>query len=113
MVLEYATGSSGTRAWFECGNFFPVDPHGLEFQEIKKLPSKLVASSKHHGDPHCIVVDGLDRMVVFRIWELGSRTPAFPELADSDRVYPCRGSIILADDIDASGRTEPEAAQMG
>ena len=72
-----------------------------------------MACSKHRGDPHCIVVDGLDCMVVCRIWELGSRTPAFPELADSDRVYTCRGSIIPADDIDASGRTEPEAAQMG
>ena len=72
-----------------------------------------MACSKHRGDPYCIVVDGLDRMVVFRIWELGSRTPAFPELADSDRSYPCRGSTILADDFDASGRTEPEAAQMG
>ena len=72
-----------------------------------------MACSKHRGDPDCIVVDGLDRMVLCRIWELGSRTPAFPELADSDRGYPCRGSIIPADDIDASGRTEPEAAQMG
>ena len=72
-----------------------------------------MACSKHRGDSHCIVVDELDRMVVFRIWELGSRAPAFPELADSDRGYPCRGSIIPADDIDASGRTEPEAAQMG
>ena len=52
-------------------------------------------------------------MVVFRVWELGSRAPAFPELADSDRVYPCRCSFIPADDFDASGRTEPEAAQMG
>ena len=72
-----------------------------------------MACSKHRGDPDCFVVDGLHRMVVFRIWELGSRTSAFPELADSDRDYPCRGSIIPADDIDASGRTEPEAAQMG
>ena len=72
-----------------------------------------MACSKYRGDPYCFVVDGLDRMVVFRIWELGSRTPAFPELADSDRVYPCRGSFIPADDFDASGRTEPEAAQMG
>ena len=72
-----------------------------------------MACSKHRGDPHCFVVDGLDRMVVFQIWELGSRAPAFPELADSDRDYPCRGSIILSDDFDASGRTEREAAQMG
>ena len=72
-----------------------------------------MACSKHRGDPHCIVVDGLDRMVVFRIWELGRRAPAFPELADSDRGYPCRGSNILAYDFDASGRTESEAAQMG
>ena len=72
-----------------------------------------MACSKHRGDPHCIVVDGLDFIVVFQIWELGSRTPAFPELADSDRGYPCRGTTILADDFDASGRTEPEAAQMG
>ena len=72
-----------------------------------------MACSKSRSDPHCYVVDGLGCMVVFRIWELGSRTPAFPELADSDRGYPCRGSIIPADDIDASGRTEPEAAKMG
>ena len=72
-----------------------------------------MACSKHRGDPHCIVVDGQDCMVVFQIWELGSWAPAFPELADSDGVYPCRGSFIPADDFDASGRTEPEAAQMG
>ena len=72
-----------------------------------------MACSKHRGDSHFIIVDGLDCMVVCRIWELGSRAPAFPELADSDRGYPCRGSIIPADDIDASGRTESEAAQMG
>ena len=73
----------------------------------------MVACSKHRGDPHCIFVDGLDRMVVCRIWELGSRAPAFPELADSDRGYPYRSSFIPADDFDASGRTEPEAVQMG
>ena len=73
----------------------------------------MVACSKHHGDSHCFVVDGLDCMVVFRIWKLGSKNPAFQELADSDRGYPYRGSNILADDFDASGRTESEAAQMG
>ncbi len=72
-----------------------------------------MACTKHRSDPHCFIVDGLDGMVVFRIWELGSRTPAFPELADSDRDYPCRSSFIPTDDFDASGRTEPEAAQMG
>ena len=72
-----------------------------------------MAYSKYRGDPHCIVVDGLDRMVVFQIWELGSRAPAFPKLVDSDRVYPRRGSFISADNFNASGRTEPEAAQMG
>ena len=80
---------------------------------FEKQMEKLVACSKHRGDSHCIVFDGLDRMVVFRIWELGRRPPAFPELADSDRGYPCRSSFIPADDIDASGRTEPETAQTG
>ena len=58
-----------------------------------------------------VLSDGVDAFS--SAWKQLDLHLIFPELADSDRGYPCRGSIIPADDFDASGRTEPEAAQMG